>query len=54
MTPFVSRLPRECMSRYFFEFFFMFTVQTKVHFKNLQFLALTYDMGFLSFAFDVV
>ena len=22
MTPFVSRLPRECMSRYFFDFFF--------------------------------
>ena len=22
-------------------------VQTKVHFKNLQFLAVTYDMGFL-------
>ena len=30
------------------------SVQTKVHFKNLQFLAVTYDMGFLSFAFDVV
>ena len=29
-------------------------VQTKVHFKNLQFLAVMYDMGFLSFAFDVV
>ena len=28
-------------------------VQTKVHFKNLLFLAVTYDMGFLSFAFDV-
>ena len=29
-------------------------VQTKVHFKNLQFLAVTYGMGFLKFAFDVV
>ena len=57
-TPFLSLLPRECMSRYFFENFFMYAmpipVQTKVHFKNLQFLALTYDMGVFSFAFDVV
>ena len=29
-------------------------VQTKVHFKNLQFLAVTYDMEVLSFACDVV
>ena len=29
-------------------------VQAKVHFKNLQCLPVTYDMGFLSFAFDVV
>ena len=29
-------------------------VQTKWHFKNLQFLAVMYDMRFLSFAFDVV
>ena len=29
-------------------------VQTKVHFKNLQFLTVTYNMGVLSFAFDVV
>ena len=29
-------------------------VQTKVHFKNLQFLSVTYYMGFLSCAFDVV
>ena len=28
--------------------------QTKVHFKNLRFLAVAYDMGFLSCAFDVV
>ena len=46
------------MSRYFFENFFMYArpipVQTKVHFKNLQFLAVTYDMGVLSSAFEVV
>ena len=29
-------------------------IQTKVHFKNLQFLPVTYDMGVLSCAFDVV
>ena len=29
-------------------------VQTKVHFKTLKFLAVTYDMEFLRFAFDVV
>ena len=29
-------------------------VQTKVHFKNFQFLAMTYDIGVLSCAFDVV
>ena len=28
--------------------------QTKEHFKNLHFLAVTYDMGVLSCAFDVV
>ena len=28
--------------------------QTKVHFKKLQFLAVMYDMGVLSCAFDVV
>ena len=46
------------MSRYFFENFFMYArpipVQTKVHFKKLQFQAVTYDMGVLNFAFDVV
>ena len=46
------------MSRYFFENFFMYArslpVQTKVHFKKLQILAVSYDMGFLSFAFEVV
>ena len=56
--PFLSLLPRECMSRYFFIFVFMYArpipVRTKVHFKNLQFLAVTYDMGVLSCAFDVV
>ena len=29
-------------------------VQTKLHFKKLQFLAVAYDMGIISFAFDVV
>ena len=46
------------MSRYFFKTFFMYTrsisVQTKAHFKNLKFLAVTYDMGVLSCDFDVV
>ena len=47
---FLSLLPREYMSRYFIETFFMLArsipVQTKVHFKNLQFLSVTYDMFF--------
>ena len=42
----------------FLKTFFMYAmpipIQTKVHVKNLQFLAVTYDMGFLSFAFDVI
>ena len=42
----------------FFENFFMHARpipgQTKVHFKNLQFPAVMYDMGVLSCAFDVV
>ena len=46
------------MSTYFFYFFFMYArpipVQTKVHFKDSQFLAVTYDMEVLSCAFDVV
>ena len=29
-------------------------VQTKVHFENLHFLAVTYDIGVFSCAFDVV
>ena len=58
-TPYLSLLPREYMSWHFFEnVFFMHAmpipVQTKVYLKNLQFLAVTYDMGFLSFAFDVI
>ena len=55
---FLSLLPRECMSRYFLKILFMHAspilVQTKVHFKKLQFLAVTYDMGVLSCVFDVV
>ena len=42
----------------FLKFFFMYArlipVQTKVHFKTLQFQAVTYAMGVLSCAFDVV
>ena len=42
----------------FLKTFFMYAmpipVQTKVHFKTLQFLAVMYDVGFLSCAFDVV
>ena len=54
-TPFLSLLPPERMSRYFLKTFFMYAipipVQTKVHFKNEQFLAVTFDMGFLKFCF---
>ena len=46
------------MSRYFFENFFhackAIPVQTKVCFQNLQFLAVMFEMGGLSCAFDVV
>ena len=46
------------MSRYLFDFFFMYArptpVETRVQFKNLQFLAATYDIGGLSCSFDVV
>ena len=52
--PFLSLLSRECMSRYFFMHARPIPGQTKVHFKNLQFLAVTYDMGVLSCAFDIV
>ena len=56
--PFLSLLPRECMSRYFLKTVFMFArsipVQTKKHFKNLQFIAVTYDMEALNCAFDGV
>ena len=43
------------MSTYFLKLFFMYArpipVQTKVHFKNLPFLAVSYDMGVLSESF---
>ena len=46
------------MSRYFLKLFFMYArqipVQTKVHFKNLLNPAVTYDMGILICAFEVV
>ena len=55
---FLSLLPRGCLSRYFLKTVFMFTrpipIQTNVHFKNLQFLAVTYDMGVLNCDFDFV
>ena len=42
----------------FLNFFFMYArsipVQTEVHFKNLKFLAVTYDMEVLIYAFDVI
>ena len=42
----------------FLKTFFMYArpipIQTKVRFKNLQFLAVTYDMGVLNCDFDVV
>ena len=42
----------------FLKSFFMYArpipIQTKVQFKNLQFLAVTYDTGVLVCAFDVV
>ena len=47
--PFLSLLPRGCMSSYFLKTSFMYArsipVQIKVQFRNLQFLAVTYDMG---------
>ena len=51
-----------CLGSVCLEFFlkthYMFArpipVQTKVHFKNLQFLAMTYDMEVLICAFDVI
>ena len=46
------------MSRYFLKTIIMYgrpiPVRTKMHFKKLQFLAVTYDMWVLSCAFDVV
>ena len=46
------------MFRYFLKTFFMYAIPipalTKVHFKKFQYLAVTYDMMVLSFAFDVV
>ena len=42
----------------FFNFFFMYArpipEQTKMHFKNVQFLAVTYNMEDLICAFDVI
>ena len=56
-TAFITFASGMCMSRYFFDFLFMYAmpipVQTKVHFKSLQSLAVVYNMDFFSFAFDV-
>ena len=53
--PFLALLSRECMSRYFLKTVFMYArsipEQTKVHFTNLQFLAVTYDMFFFKLCF---
>ena len=62
-----SRRQKHCFYRFclgnvsldiFLKTFLMYAmpipVQTKVHFKKFQLLAVTYDMGFLNFAFDVV
>ena len=42
----------------FLKTFFMYArpipVQTKVHFKNVKFLAVTYNMEVLIYAFDVI
>ena len=49
--PFLSLLPREHMPRDFFETFFHVcnaNTSTKLHFKIMQFLTVTYDMGVLS------
>ena len=50
-------LGSECLD-IFLKTFFMYArpipLQTRVHFKELHFLAVTYYMGVLGFAFDVV
>ena len=57
-TPFYHFcLGNACLDIFWITFFMYATwmpVQTNVHFKNLQFLAVANDMGFLSFVFDVV
>ena len=54
----LSLLPQECMSIYELNLCFIFAraipVKAKLHFKILQFLAVTYAIGVLSCAFDVV
>ena len=43
---------------FFLKTFYMYArpipEQTKVHFKNLQFLAVAYDIGVLGCVFDIV
>ena len=56
--PFLSLLPRECMSTYFLKTFLCMQCQYKYRqkciLKFFKFPAVTYDMGVLSCAFDVV
>ena len=57
--PFLSLLPRERMSRYCFENVFLVckantSTDKSAMIKNLQILAVTYDIGVLICAFDVV
>ena len=50
----VRRVCHDIFLKTFFKYAMLIPVQTKVHFKNLQFLAVTFDKGVLSCAFDVV
>ena len=56
-TVFVSFVSGVCLNK-FSKTFFMYArtiqVQTEVHIKILQLLVVTYDMGFLRCAIDVV
>ena len=49
---------KHCLFTFFIEFFFMYArpipVQTKVHFKKFQFLAVTYDVEVFICTFDVI
>ena len=55
---FLSLLPQECISRFFFEMFYYICKATtstdNSAFKNVQFLAVAYDMVFSNCAVGVV